>query len=37
MIGSLLFAAIGTRPDIAYPVNVLSQFSADPSQWMKNY
>jgi hypothetical protein len=32
MIGSLLFAAIGTRPDIAYAVNVLSQFSADPSQ-----
>jgi hypothetical protein len=28
MIGSLRFAAIGTHPNIAYAVNVLSQFSA---------
>jgi hypothetical protein len=31
MIGSLLYLAIGTRPDISYSVNVLSQFNADPA------
>jgi hypothetical protein len=31
-IGSLMYAAIGTRPDIAYAVNTLSQFNVKPSQ-----
>jgi hypothetical protein len=30
-IGSLMYAAIGTRPDIAYAVQLLSQFTANPS------
>jgi hypothetical protein len=29
-IGSLMYAAIGTRPDIAYAVQTLSQFSSNP-------
>lgn len=29
-IGSLLYAAIGTRPDIAYAVNMLAQFTGNP-------
>lgn len=32
VIGSLLYIMIGTRPDIAYAVTKLSQFSANPSQ-----
>jgi hypothetical protein len=31
-IGSLMYAAIVTRPDIAYAVNTLSQFNVKPSQ-----
>ena len=31
-IGSLMYAAIATRPDIAYAVNSLSQFNVKPSQ-----
>ncbi|KAG5868384.1 hypothetical protein JTB14_018174 [Gonioctena quinquepunctata] len=30
-IGSLLYLAMGTRPDIAHTVNVLSQYCVDPS------
>lgn len=30
-IGSLLYLAMGTRPDIAHAVNVLSQFCVDPT------
>ena len=30
-IGSLMYAAIATRPDIAYAVNTLSQFNVKPS------
>ncbi|KAG5874030.1 hypothetical protein JTB14_032006 [Gonioctena quinquepunctata] len=30
-IGSLLYLAMGTRPDIAHTVNVLSQYCMDPS------
>ncbi|KAG5870029.1 hypothetical protein JTB14_027256 [Gonioctena quinquepunctata] len=30
-IGSLLYIAMSTRPDITYAVNVMSQFSSDPS------
>ncbi|KAG5889858.1 hypothetical protein JTB14_033708 [Gonioctena quinquepunctata] len=30
-IGSLLYLAMSTRPDITYAVNVMSQFSSDPS------
>jgi len=30
-IGSLMYAALGTRPDIAFAVQCLSQFSANPS------
>jgi Reverse transcriptase (RNA-dependent DNA polymerase) len=29
-VGSLMYAMIGTRPDLAYAVGVLSQFSANP-------
>jgi hypothetical protein len=31
LIGSLIYAMIGTRPDIAFSVQKLSQFSSDPS------
>lgn len=31
-IGSLMFAAIATRPDIAYATNLLSQFNGAPGQ-----
>jgi hypothetical protein len=31
-IGSLMYAAIATRPDIAYAVNSLSQFNVKPSR-----
>jgi Reverse transcriptase (RNA-dependent DNA polymerase) len=35
-VGSLLYASIGTRPDIAHAVNVVSKFSKNPGQvhWM---
>jgi ATP-binding cassette subfamily B (MDR/TAP) protein 1 len=35
-VGSLLYAMVGTRPDIAFPVNMVSQFMsrAGPSHWM---
>jgi hypothetical protein len=32
VIGSLLYIMLGTRPDIAYAVTVMSQFSVNPSQ-----
>jgi Reverse transcriptase (RNA-dependent DNA polymerase) len=32
IIGSLLYLTIGTRPDIAFAVTKLAQFSANPSQ-----
>ena len=32
VIGSLLYIMLGTRPDIAYAVTKLSQYSANPSQ-----
>jgi Reverse transcriptase (RNA-dependent DNA polymerase)/gag-polypeptide of LTR copia-type/Pol polyprotein, beta-barrel domain/GAG-pre-integrase domain/Integrase core domain/Domain of unknown function (DUF4219)/Zinc knuckle len=32
LIGSLMYAMIATRPDIAYTVGKLSQFCADPSE-----
>lgn len=31
-VGSLLYAAIGTRPDIAHAVNVISKFMENPGQ-----
>jgi hypothetical protein len=31
-VGSLLYAAIGTRPDIAHAVNVISKFMKNPGQ-----
>lgn len=30
MVGSLLYAAITTRPDISYAVQTLSQFNTNP-------
>jgi hypothetical protein len=32
MVGSLLYAAIATRPDIAYAVGAVSKFNSNPSQ-----
>ncbi len=32
IIGSLLYLALGTRPDITYPVILMSQFCANPNQ-----
>ena len=32
IIGSLLYLALGTRPDITYAVIMMSQFSANPSE-----
>ena len=32
VIGSLLYIMLGSRPDIAYAVTVMSQFSVNPSQ-----
>ena len=32
MVGSFLYAAIATRPDIAQAVGVISKFNANPSQ-----
>ena len=31
LIGSLMYAAVGTRPDIAYAVNRLASFTANPT------
>jgi hypothetical protein len=31
-VGSLMYAAIGTRPDIAYAVQTLSKYTADPGK-----
>ena len=31
-IGSLIYASVGTRPDISYSVGVLSQFTSHPGQ-----
>jgi hypothetical protein len=35
-VGSLMYAMVGTRPDLAFPVSMVSQFMsrAGPSQWM---
>ena len=35
LIGSLIYAAVATRPDIAYAVNRLASFTANPtlSHW----
>ena len=30
-IGSLMYAAIGTRPDIAFAIQMLSQFTSNPN------
>ena len=32
LIGTLLYAALGTRPDIAFAVTRLSQFNSDPTE-----
>ena len=32
MIGTLLYAALGTRPDIAFAVTRLSRFNSDPTE-----
>ena len=32
IVGSLLYAAIGTRPDIAHAVNAISKFMKNPGQ-----
>jgi hypothetical protein len=32
LIGSLMYAMIATRPDLAYSVSLLSQFASDPSE-----
>ncbi len=36
VVGSLMYAMVGTRPDLAFPVNMVSQFMsrAGPSHWM---
>ena len=31
-VGSLMYAMLGTRPDIAFPVSVISRFSANPTK-----
>ncbi len=35
-VGSLMYAMVGTRPDLAFPVSMVSQFmsGAGPSHWM---
>ena len=30
IVGSLMYAALGTRPDISYVVGLLSRFNSDP-------
>jgi len=30
-VGSLMYAMLGTRPDLAYPVGLLGRFASDPS------
>ena len=32
LIGTLLYAALGTRPDIAFTVTQLSRFNSDPTE-----
>ena len=32
IVGSLMYAALGTRPDLAFPVMVLSQYSSCPTE-----
>lgn len=32
LVGVLMYAALGTRPDITYAVSVLSQFNSCPTQ-----
>ncbi len=31
-VGSLMYAVLGTRPDLAYPVGLLGRFASDPSE-----
>jgi len=31
-VGSLMYAMLGTRPDLAYPVGLLGRFASDPSE-----
>jgi hypothetical protein len=31
MIGSIIFAMLGTRPDIAFPISTLSKFNSCPT------
>jgi hypothetical protein len=35
-VGSLMYVMVGTRPDLAFPVSMVSQFMsrAGPSHWM---
>jgi hypothetical protein len=35
-VGSLMYAMLGTRPNIAYAVLVVSQFAANPDQSHKS-
>lgn len=32
LVGALMYAALGTRPDISHPVSVLGQFNSNPKQ-----
>jgi hypothetical protein len=31
-VGSLMYLILGTRPDLAYPIRVLSQFNSNPGK-----